>query len=188
METLQRTEKSPFGKRAARSCRVMCTRIVGVLALAAVTVACGTVVRSGGQACTEMGAPRGIGVDIAPPTAARVETASLTACWNGKCRTWPVELRPSTSATDTTCGDDPGDVCSAKVRKTGGLHGFVDIPDLPAEPVRVNLTLAEADGTEVVDRTLEVTPRRVSPNGPSCPPHVPQARLVVDESGEVHAR
>jgi hypothetical protein len=146
-----------------------------LLALLLVT-ACGAQAGEGGErACTAIGTRVGIGLDIAPGVTASAVT--LVACWNGACRTYPVELRPSTVATGSTCaGAQPADSCSAQVRETGGQHGFVDIPDLPAAPVTVTLS-------DDVHGTLEITPKLLFPNGPGCGGGGPQANLIVDATG-----
>ncbi|PXY34404.1 hypothetical protein BAY59_02415 [Prauserella coralliicola] len=163
-------------------------RRLSLLALLLVA-GCGTSAGTGGGqvACTEIGAPRGVSVDLAPgPAAAAASTAALEACWAGKCRTYPLELSPSTEAIDTGCGgDQPDAVCSAEVRETGGKHGFATVDDLPELPVRVTLTITGDDGAETSRQTLDITPEPVYPNGPHCPAMGPQAKLTVDADGTV---
>ena len=157
-------------------------------ALAAVT-GCGSpagAAGSPGPVCTEIGARAGIGVEVAAPLAARAREATLVACWDGTCRTRTVRLTPSTTVGDTTCaGDRPEDVCSAPAHLTGGGNGFADLPELPELPVSVAFTLTGGDGGTLAEHKLDVTPQRVSPNGPDCPSAGPQANLVVDSRGVV---
>jgi hypothetical protein len=126
-------------------------------------------------------------VEVAPrPAGPDVADATLEACWAGECQTHPVGLFPSTTAVEETCsGDRPEDVCSARSRETGGKHGFVELPDLPAEPVRLTLTATDATGARLAGRTLDVTPKMVYPNGPECDAGGPQARLTVDSTGKI---
>ncbi|PRX44629.1 hypothetical protein B0I33_111141 [Prauserella shujinwangii] len=166
-------------------------RALPALALVLVAVtACGSSAGSGERACTAIAARAGIGVDLAPPPeGTEPREATVEACWGGSCRTVSVELVPETAATETTCeGDEPDSVCSARMRETGGLTGFADLPELPAEPVEVTLTVVTADGGEYAHRTLRVTPELVYPNGPGCGGEAAQAHLTVDSQGRVHAR
>ncbi|MFC4002691.1 hypothetical protein ACFS2C_04265 [Prauserella oleivorans] len=139
-----------------------------------------------GQSCSAIGAPRGIGVDIARQASGRVaQSATIEACWDGRCRTYAVRLVPATTAGDPTCA---GDICSARVRETGGRHGFAAIPDLPRQPVRVTLVVAGATGPDLVRRTVVVTPTPAYPNGPDCGAGGPVASLAVDATGAVGFR
>jgi hypothetical protein len=118
--------------------------------------------------------------------AARV---SLEACWDGSCRTVPVELRPATTVGPTSCsGHRPADVCSAQLRRLGGSSGFADLPELPERRVRVTLTVTGVQGQRLVHHTLELTPRAVYPNGPDCGAGGPQAHLVVGAKGHITRR
>lgn len=140
-----------------------------------------------GEDCTAIGARVGVGVDVAPrPAGPEADAATLEACWADTCRTYPVDLFPSTRAGGTTCtGDAPDDVCSAEAVETGGRHGFADIPDLPEQPVRVTLTVTADGGEQIARQTLEITPEPVYPNGPRCGAGGPQASLTVDRAGAV---
>jgi hypothetical protein len=141
-----------------------------VLLALGLLAACGAQVR----ACPAVGMLVGIGVDVAPPVAERVDSLSLFACWDGSCRTYPVRLFPSTTVTGSTCtGPGPANQCSAQTGATGGKHGFAEIPDLPAAPIDVTLS----------GFTLRVTPKLSYPNGPDCGGGGPQANLVVDGTG-----
>ncbi|SFA72897.1 hypothetical protein SAMN05216266_10191 [Amycolatopsis marina] len=159
-----------------------------LLLLVAVTGCGGGSGGPGGQICTEIGAPPGIGVDVAAPIAEQVTGGTLQVCWDGECVQRDLQLRPSTEAGETTCtGDGPEDNCSAQVSENGRKNAFADLRDLPQAPVRATLTLTGADG-QVVRQELEVTPELTYPNGTECPPGGVQAHLVVDESGSVQER
>lgn len=139
---------------------------------------------TGDRECTEIGTRVGVGVNIAAGVPA--QRATVEACWGGSCRTVPVELYPSTEVAETTCqgtGDDA--VCSARMRDTGGHHGFADIPDLPEQPVQVTLTVAGDHGEDVVHQALTLTPTLRYPNGRDCPGGGPQANMAVNGAGEV---
>jgi hypothetical protein len=148
-------------------------------ALAAAT-ACGSPAGSAGPlACTAIGTPVGIGIDLSPPVAARVVGVTLVACWAGNCTTRTVELNPTSSAGTTICtGENPSDSCSAPQTPTGGKQGFADLPGLPASPVRITLTL---DGGRA--QTLDITPKVSYPNGPHCGGGGPQVQLIVAADG-----
>jgi hypothetical protein len=157
-------------------------RVLPLLAmlLAAVT-ACGAPAGSGGEvACTAIGTPVGIGIDVSPH-ADKADSATLVACWQAGCTTRTVRLYPTSGDGTTTCtGDKPSDSCSVGQIPTGGKDGFADLPGLPASPVRVTLTL---EGGR--PQTLEVTPAFSYPNGPNCGGGGPQAQLIVGPDGVV---
>jgi hypothetical protein len=144
---------------------------------AALTVlgACGSGVHAG-RACTDVGAASGVGLDIAPPVAARVARASMTVCHDGACRTSAVLLTPSTTARPEGCS---GGACGALAVPTGGRHGFGDFPALPKRPVRVTVVLRNTSGRRLLDQSVTVSPKGVFPNGPHCGEAGPQARVVV---------
>jgi hypothetical protein len=148
-------------------------------ALAAAT-ACGSPAGSAGSlACTEIGTLIGIGIDLSPLVAARVDGATLVACWAGNCTTRTVKLYPTSGAGTTRCtGDKPSDSCSALQTPTGGKQGFADLPGLPASPVRITLTFDDGRA-----QTLDVTPKLSYPNGPDCGGGGPQAQVVVAADG-----
>lgn len=161
-------------------------RAVPVLALLLVA-GCGASAGSGGgQPCTEIGAPTGVGVDIpAGPVATRAATASLEACWGGQCQDFRVELNPSTAPQSTCEHEGNGTVRCVDVGETGGKHGFANITDLPEQPVRLTLTVTGDGGARVAHGTVDVTPDPVYPNGRHCQAMGPQAQLVVDARGQV---
>jgi len=160
-------------------------RVLPVMAMVLVAVtACGSPSGAGGErACTMIGTQVGIGLDIEPAAAAKVDSATLVACWASTCDTQDVVLSPSTAAASTTCtGDKPTDSCSARMTTTGGKHGFVTLPGLPVEPIRVTVRLSAFP-----EQTLDVTPKLLYPNGPDCGAGGPQATLRVDANGVVSA-
>lgn len=142
----------------------------------------------GSEACTEIGAPTGVGVDVAAPIAGKVTGGTLEVCWDGECVRRDLQLMNSTEAGDTTCtGDGPTDACSAQLGENGRKNAFVDVQNLPQAPVRATLTLTGTDG-QVLQQEAGATPAATYPNGPDCPPGGVQAHLVVDASGSVQQR
>ncbi|SDC44084.1 hypothetical protein [Actinokineospora iranica] len=142
---------------------------------------CGSSPGAGDPPCTAIGSPAAISLDISPETAPAISAATppptgqLTACWGGECRTAQLDLRAATSAGATTCVDEN---CSAQMTPTGGLAGFVELPDLPKDtPVAVTLALGGAE------HRVEVVPRATFPNGPECGEGGPQARLTLNQGG-----
>lgn len=130
-------------------------------------------------ACPSIGYLIGVGLSI--PSPAGISRATLEACWRGHCVTRPVRLFPETGAGATTCvGAGPNGSCGTSMVPTGGFRGFADIPDLPAEPVRV--TVRFDDG---VPHTADVTPTATEPYGPACGRSGPQAQLVVGPDHEL---
>ncbi|MGA6165792.1 hypothetical protein [Amycolatopsis magusensis] len=132
-------------------------------------------------ACTAIGSQSGVSVEVDPAVAPQVDSGTLELCWDGRCRTVDLELYQSTVPAETTC---EGEVCSARMRQTGGKHAFGTVLDLPLTEVQATLRLT---GTEVVTATLPLTPEQTYPNGPHCGAGGPQQRLVVEASGTVRA-
>ncbi|MEV4160436.1 hypothetical protein [Nonomuraea dietziae] len=132
------------------------------------------------KVCTLIGAPAGVSLTIAPPLAARVSEAELTACWGGSCTTARPLLSPADRVTTQTCDADS---CGAALTRTGGKRGFGDVAGLPKAPVEVRVQLKGADGGTALDRTLTVTPRGSFPNGPDCGEGGPQAAITVSGDG-----
>lgn len=146
-----------------------------------VAVGCGGPAGAPGQvACPAIGTPVGISLTIPPEAVAGISVANLEACWNGQCVTRKVDLQPATAPAQTTCN---GTACSAQMTSTGGLHGFADVPGLPAQPVRV--TVAFDDGKP---HTIEVTPSFPQPGPPGCGSTGPQLQLVVAPNHQLLAR
>lgn len=151
----------------------------GVLWLVAVLVlAAGCGGAGEGPGCPAIGVRVGVGLTV--PPAAGISRATLEACWHGRCVTRPADLMPGTAAGSTTCATG---VCSAQQTATGGLQGFVDLPGLPAEPIRV--TVRFDDGRP---HTTDVTPAWVEPGGPACGQAGPQAQLVVGADREIRPK
>ncbi|MFG1943044.1 hypothetical protein [Nonomuraea sp. NPDC048826] len=148
---------------------------VAVLALAALLTAC-----SDSRPCTMIGTRVGVGLTVEAPLASQVDRAELEVCLPDGCRTYEPDLHPVTAAAETTCS---GDTCSARMRETGGKQGFADVPGLPKSPVRVRVTLLDADGRTLLDRGLDVTPEGRFPNGPDCGEGGPNALLVAGPDG-----
>jgi hypothetical protein len=74
-------------------------RVLPLLAmlLAAVT-ACGAPAGSSGEiACTAIGTPVGIGINVSPH-AGKADSATLVACWQAGCTTRTVRLYPASGA------------------------------------------------------------------------------------------
>lgn len=155
---------------------------LGVLLLA---TACGTEAGDG-IACTMIGTPVGVSIDVEHPD---VVSGTIEVCHDGSCATPALELHPSREVVETTCtGTSPDDSCGARSEPTGGRHGFVTVPDLPARPVTMTVRLVDQSGSVVVDRRMVVTPEMAYPNGPDCPAGGPQARISVGADGAVTER
>ncbi|WP_410587180.1 hypothetical protein [Amycolatopsis sp. lyj-23] len=153
-------------------------RVLGFAVLIALTAGC-----TGPEvACPAIGFAVGIGLSVPSPQG--ISKATLEACWRGRCVTRDVGLYPETSAGATTCtGTGPDSSCGTSMVPTGGLHGFADVPDLPAEPVRV--TVRFDDGKP---HSVEVTPSFSEPNGPACGKAGPQVQLVAGPGHELRVR
>lgn len=146
---------------------------------------CGSGAGNGGRACTQIGAPAGVSVDVAAELAAEVAAGELEVCWDGSCHTGDVNPRPSTSPTNETCQSG---TCSAESADTGETHAFTEVSELPTEQVEVTLTLHDPDGERLVRQTLPVTPESTHPNGPDCAEGGAQAALAVTNTGAVHTQ
>ncbi|WP_067461735.1 hypothetical protein [Actinomadura macra] len=145
-----------------------------------VLTACGSDSPGTGRPCTLIGSLPGVGVDIRPPFAARVASASLRVCWNGTCRRPRIELSPSSTSVSTGCdGGELDAACGASASPDGGKTGFARVTGLPKKPVRIFLVLRDARGRKLLDRRVGLTPKPSFPNGPHCGEGDPQAGLVV---------
>ncbi|MEW2352719.1 hypothetical protein [Spirillospora sp. NPDC029432] len=150
--------------------------------------ACGTGASGGARPCTMIAARHGIGLDIRPPDAAKVETATMRICWNGACRNERLTLRGTSRPVPMGCdGEGPDAACGASSSPDGGKHGFAEVGDLPRAPVQVTVVLRGAGGKRLVDEKIDVTPRVTYPNGRHCGAGSPQAGLVVS-AGKVAVR
>ncbi|WP_214319983.1 hypothetical protein [Nonomuraea sediminis] len=152
-------------------------RLVVIVALAALLTGCAQE-----RACTDIGAFAGVGVTLQPPLAAGVSRAELEVCWDGRCRRPVLELFPAQAAGQQTC---TGSECSAKSTPTGGKYGMAEVPGLPKRRVQVTLALFDEASTKLLDRTVEITPEGLFPNGPECGELGPQGKLVVDGVGNI---
>ncbi|MBC6459805.1 hypothetical protein [Actinomadura sp. HBU206391] len=160
---------------------------MAVVATVSALTACGSLTGSGME-CTAVGTPVGVGLEIEPPFAAKVASATMKICWDGVCHTPVIHLSPSTRAGRQSCaGDRPEDTCGVAAERTGGQHGFGAAPGLPKKPVEVTLVLRDSSGGRLLHRRLTVTPEGAFPNGPNCGEGGPQAGLVVAD-GQVRPR
>lgn len=156
-------------------------RLLTITALCATLTACDTLEL---HACTEIGAPVGIGLDIRAPLAARAAVAEVEVCWSGSCRTAKPPLQQSYKAGQQTC---TGDTCSASSEPTADKNAFADVPGLPKAPVEVRLVLRDGSGAQVLDKKITLTPKGQFPNGPDCGEGGPQAGVVVEGDGAIHS-
>jgi hypothetical protein len=157
-------------------------RIIAVIA--SLLALCGCAAEP--KACTLIGTRVGIGLDVDLPG---VKSASMEVCWGGTCTKPAVVLGPATTNGPETCtGTGPADSCGVSVVPTGGLTGFAEVANLPAEPVTVALTLTDAAGAVVLDEDLTVTPKMAYPNGVECGGTGAQAGLEVSAAGIVTER
>jgi hypothetical protein len=152
------------------------TAVASLFALAACTSAPGV-------ACTEIGAPSGVGVTVLAPYAEQVDGLRLEVCWTEPCTEDTVELAPGSDTIDQGCsGPDPDDTCSATAVPNGTLVGFLPVLELPAAEVTVGGTVTVAGRAvelAAVTRTAETT----YPNGTQCPPGGNQLAVVIDKDG-----
>ncbi|MEV0306962.1 hypothetical protein [Nonomuraea fuscirosea] len=152
---------------------------------ASVLLACALLLTAGCSddvPCTLIGAAAGVSVHVREPLAARTESVELDVCWDGSCRQARATLHPSSRPGQETCS---GDTCAVQAVPTGDKNGFGDVQGLPERPVRVRLTLRGGGSEPVLERTIEVTPRGLYPNGPDCGKAGPQAVLTVAGDGTV---
>ncbi|MDX3105640.1 hypothetical protein ACIBO5_13395 [Nonomuraea angiospora] len=137
-------------------------RFLAVLALAVTLCGC-----QGEQGCTLIGTRVGVQVDVAAPLASRVVAAKLKVCQAGRCTEPKLELFPSDQ---------------------GGKYGFGDVGGLRKEWATVRLRLTDAAEKEVLDRTIDVTPKGRFPNGPQCGEGGPNAQVEVNGEGRMRER
>lgn len=145
-----------------------------------------------GQECPAIGFRQGIGIDIQPPLAKNVASASFEICWSGKCRTADVVLNETRDTIAEPCeGKDADAVCSATVGPAnGGLYGFADVADLPGRPVQLTVELRSAAGEVVLDKQLTVTPKEPKPDANGCNPGAGrfQTGVIVTGNGSLRER
>src|SRR5699024_1397761 len=103
--------------------RLSSMRLVSVTVFVLVGIlGCGAGPGGAGEACTQIGAPTGVSVDVAAAQADDTTGGGLRVCWDGSCVTRDLELDPSTASTNETCESG---VCSAESTRTGAKNGFV---------------------------------------------------------------
>ncbi|WP_394850170.1 hypothetical protein LZC95_22270 [Pendulispora brunnea] len=135
--------------------------------------------------CTAAAAMRGLGLDIDPAFAPKVESATISVCWAGTCRKPTVYLTPATKTVDQGC---QGQVCSGQAVPTGGKMAYIPVPELPTQSVQIALNMSDASGAAHPTQTIDVVPTLVYPNGPDCGGEAPQVNLVVAAGGTLHVR
>lgn len=143
---------------------------IALLAALGMLTGCGSGWFGRGTECAPVGYREGVGLDIEPPFASNVASATLKVCWDGRCHDADVELNETRDTISTPCeGEDPDAACGATAGPpTGGLNGFADIADLPGKPVQVTVVLRSAAGEDVLDKQLTVTPKEPDPDGRTC--------------------
>jgi hypothetical protein len=142
-----------------------------------------------GLPCPNLALRKGIGLEIDPAYAPKVSKATLKTCWESTCHDSAIELYASSRTSAEPCtGTDPDSACAAVSVPTGGKNGFADLTDLPAAPVDVTLTLLDAAGALVTERSLRITPKVGYPAGPECGGGTPQTGLAVSPDGTVSER
>ncbi|TCO52458.1 hypothetical protein EV192_112190 [Actinocrispum wychmicini] len=148
--------------------------------------ACGN--SPGAVECLNVALRPGIGVDIDPAFAPRVDSAAMKACWDGDCRTFDLKLEASTAASALPCtGNSPTDVCGAQAVPTGGKYTFAEVRNLPGKPIDITLSLAGPRMTPPQDQHLTVTPRTANV-APQCAGDQRQAGIIVSKDGTVSER
>jgi hypothetical protein len=134
-------------------------------------------------ACTEIGAPPGVGVTVDKALAPKVDAVRLTVCWDGKCHDRNVSLSPGSDTVDQGCnGAGPDSACSATAVPNGTKIGFVEVPGLPAGTVMISATIRKA-GKQVALPEIAAQAKPTYPNGPQCPAQGNQVQVVVEASG-----
>jgi hypothetical protein len=105
--------------------------------------------------CSLVGADSGVQVDYGPALAGRSGRFTVEACALGDCHSLPG--------------------VSARRQRVlmVAMHQVHD-----ATPVTVRVTITDARGREVFHGRQQVTPHKIQPNGPSCPPTAWVGRLV----------
>ncbi|WP_344940808.1 hypothetical protein [Actinomadura miaoliensis] len=133
----------------------------------------------GGEvACPAILVREGVALRVKAPLAGRAESATVTVCWDGRCRnSGDLELMPSTVAVPQDCPSGPPDgSCGASASPTGDAGAFFDLKGLPSEPVEVAVVLRDGDGGKLFDRKVTVTPKGL---GGECP-QPPHTAVVAD--------
>jgi hypothetical protein len=134
-------------------------------------------------ACTEIGAPPGVGVTVEKTIAADVDAVQLTVCWDGDCHDHTVQLTPGSDTVDQGCdGNDPDSACSATAVPNGTQVGFAEVPGLPTGTVMIGATVRRAGKQRVLPK-IDVQAKPTYPNGQQCGPQGTQAHVVIGASG-----
>jgi len=133
-----------------------------VLVLTATTACSSGAADGAARACTAMGSPSGITIEVDPGMVPRVDRGTFDVCWDGDCRSYPIAFN--------------------KMPET-----FADIPGLPTGEVEVTVQILGRSGAEVLERTLTVTPVPTYPNGRECGADGVRVLLLVDAKGAVRA-
>jgi hypothetical protein len=134
-------------------------------------------------ACTEIGAPAGVGVTVEKAIAADVDAVQLTVCWDGDCHVHKVQLSPGSDTVDQGCnGNDPDSTCSATAVPNGTKVGFAEVSDLPTGTITIGATIRR-DGMQIALPKIDVPANPTYPNGPQCGPQGIQAQVIVGASG-----
>ncbi|MEQ4300052.1 hypothetical protein ABNF97_01445 [Plantactinospora sp. B6F1] len=137
--------------------------------------------------CPLIAVRQGIGITVDEAVAERVTAGELAVCWSGSCRTHTVVLEPSTRVVDEDCtGSGSDDVCAAHAEPTGEKSGFVDLPDMPSDPVEVTVRLTDPAGSRIVNQRLTLDPTLVDGPG-ECGGAGEQGRIAVDAEGTARA-
>jgi hypothetical protein len=112
------------------------------------------------QACTAIGAPPTIGVDVSRILAERAGPVRVRLCVGSRC--------------DTTWKSDGRRLDYVSVN-----DGTID----DAGPVRVDLMIETGSGERIYEVEQDVTLTFMQPNGPDCDPSKFAARLVATDRG-----
>jgi hypothetical protein len=167
-------------RRLADARRTLGRPVVGVVLMIALS-SCAVLVPQ--HACTAIGSVPGVGVTVAEDVSSQLSGVRLSVCWSGRCRQYPVDLRPGATPVGQGCeGSSPDAVCSATVVPDGTLVGFVQIADLPEGPLTVSGSGVRA-GRKVRWSELNVQARPSFPNGPDCGAGAPQASVTLRATG-----
>lgn len=126
--------------------------------------------RFGGEDyCTLVDAQSGVSISVDAAFAPKVDAAVLSVCRGELCDRRSFTLRRTA---------DVGSLVGKKFDR-------ITIAGLRDDPARISLTISDAKGQIVADRTLDVTPSVSYPNGKGCGPRVVSVALVVDAAGTI---
>jgi hypothetical protein len=166
--------------------------LTAAIVLTAITTltACGSGIGPGaGRDCSGAALRKGISLDIDPAYAPKIGDATLTSCWGGVCKDTPMHLVPSSTSSALPCPTTgPDTACGAAAVRTGGKHGFADLPDMAATSSEITLKLLDPSGAELRTQSLTVTPKVSYPGGPECGGATPQGGLLISPDGTLSVR